>query len=71
MIISIDGNIGSGKSTQLKNLKEEYIVIHEDVETWKSEGWLEAYYQNPKYHAFGFQMRVMYDHMDRNLMKIN
>tara|TARA_B100000780_G_scaffold279002_2_gene254899 strand:+ start:666 stop:1256 length:591 start_codon:yes stop_codon:yes gene_type:complete len=65
MIISIEGNIGCGKSTQLDFLKHTYDVKCENVEEWKSEGWLEAYYENPKYHAFGFQMRVMHDHMNR------
>ena len=65
MIISIEGNIGSGKSTQLDYLKNKYIVKYENVETWKAEGWLKVYYENPKYHAFSFQMRVMHDHMDK------
>jgi len=69
MIISIEGNIGCGKSTQLDYLKNKYIVKHENVEIWKAEGWLKVYYENPKYHAFSFQMRVMHDHMDRNFLE--
>ena len=69
MIISIEGNIGSGKSTQLDYLKNKYIVKHENIETWKAEGWLKVYYENPKYHAFSFQMRVMHDHMDRKFLE--
>ena len=66
MIISIEGNIGSGKTKQLQILKDKgYTVIEENVETWKEEGWLDRYYKNPYRTAVGFQMRVLYDHLDR------
>ena len=67
MIISIEGNIGSGKTKQLQLLKDKgYTVIEENVESWKEEGWLERFYKNPYRTALGFQMRVLYDHLDRN-----
>lgn len=66
MIISIEGNIGSGKTKQLQLLKEKgYTVIEENVESWKEEGWLERFYKNPYRTALGFQMRVLYDHLNR------
>lgn len=66
MIISIEGNIGSGKTKQLQLLKDKgYTVIEENVESWKEEGWLDRYYKNPYRTALGFQMRVLYDHLDR------
>lgn len=66
MIISIEGNIGSGKTKQLQLLKEKgYTVIEENVESWKEEGWLERFYKNPYRTSLGFQMRVLYDHLDR------
>jgi len=68
MIISIDGNIGSGKTTQLKLLKQAgYAVIEEDVQQWKDEGWLDAYYSDPSGNALGFQMRVLLAHLSRKI----
>lgn len=64
-IISIEGNIGSGKSTlikMLKNLKLNLIFLPEPVDEWNkivdSNGTniLEKYYSNQKRYAFSFQM---------------
>ena len=69
-IFSIEGNIGSGKSTLVKKLKEtvtnlEYIpVIYlpEPVAVWESikdnngKNIIEKYYENQKKYAFSFQM---------------
>ena len=65
MLVSIEGNIGSGKSTLVANLKEylpHVILLQEPVEEWNtikdSSGVtiLEKYYKNQKRWAFSFQM---------------
>lgn len=64
-IISIEGNIGSGKSTFLQLLKEnikDVLFLDEPVEEWNSikdiSGItiLENYYRDPKKYAFSFQI---------------
>ena len=58
-IVSIDGNIGAGKSTILAELNNMgYHVFPEDVESWGS--FLEKLYVDPKRWAFTFQMRVIH-----------
>ena len=67
LIISIDGNIGSGKSTALKFLKDLYknnkdiIFLQEPVDIWieikeNNKNILEVYYENQEKYAFSFQM---------------
>jgi deoxyadenosine/deoxycytidine kinase len=68
IIISIEGNIGTGKSTLLETLKEKYAAdpsIHfmaEPVDVWNTivDGQgvtiLEKYYANQQKYAFSFQM---------------
>ena len=68
IIISIEGNIGTGKSTLLTTLKEKYAAdpsIHfmaEPVDVWDTivDGQgvtiLEKYYADQKKYAFSFQM---------------
>ena len=67
-IISIEGNIGSGKSTILKSLKEHFensrniIFLQEPVDEWATikdkEGntILSKFYGNQKKYSFAFQM---------------
>jgi deoxyadenosine/deoxycytidine kinase len=64
-IFTIEGNIGSGKSTlidYLKNSNLHFIFIPEPVDLWNeikdSTGTtiLEKYYQEPERYAFSFQM---------------
>jgi deoxyadenosine/deoxycytidine kinase len=64
-IISIEGNIGSGKSTLIELLKSSnlnYVFIPEPVNLWNEikdhDGTtiLERYYQDPERYAFSFQM---------------
>lgn len=64
-IFSIEGNIGSGKSTLIELLKKSdlnYVFIPEPVSLWNeikdNDGTtiLERYYQDPKGYAFSFQM---------------
>ena len=70
MIFSVEGNIGSGKSTLIKHLKEEMkeicgvkiVYLEEPVDTWQtikdSQGndIIKRYYQDQKKFAFQFQM---------------
>ena len=68
IIISIEGNIGSGKSTLVNNLKDLYRNTHdiyflqEPVDIWntitdeKNNTILEKYYENQEKYAFSFQM---------------
>ena len=68
IIISIEGNIGSGKSTlvdRLKHLyqsKDDIFFLQEPVDTWNTitdeNGItiLEKYYENQEKYAFPFQM---------------
>jgi deoxyadenosine/deoxycytidine kinase len=69
IIVSIDGGIGSGKSTTVEQLKAVFAdmpnvcFIHEPVDTvWntvvdeRGETILSNFYRNPKDYAFKFQM---------------
>ena len=69
-LFSIEGNIGSGKSTFIANLKLKLKHIHgipviyvpEPVEEWESiqstdgKNMIELFYSDPKQYAFAFQM---------------
>lgn len=67
-IISIEGNIGSGKSTFLENLREHYknnscvVFLKEPVDDWekiKDENgitMLEKFYSDQEKYSFSFQM---------------
>tara|TARA_Y100000591_G_scaffold327267_1_gene351405 strand:+ start:291 stop:1004 length:714 start_codon:yes stop_codon:yes gene_type:complete len=69
-IFSVEGNIGSGKSTLVKMLKDslkkikntEVIYLPEPVSVWESikdsdgKNAIEKYYENPDKYAFSFQM---------------
>ena len=71
-IISFDGNIGSGKSTKVKDIENYYkeqgrtdiIFIQEPVDVWNSVvdehgvTILSNYYKNQKRFAFRLQMRA-------------
>ena len=57
MKISIDGNIGAGKTTVLKQLACEYKVILEPVEEWKD--YLTRFYQDPIRWGFCFNLKVL------------
>jgi deoxyadenosine/deoxycytidine kinase len=67
LIISIDGNIGSGKSTLVNNLKKEldelnkYIFLEEPIDEWnkiKNDNItiLEKFYSDQEKYGFSFQM---------------
>jgi len=62
VIIYIDGNIGSGKTTLIQNITDMYpnvYPIYENVSQWINSKLLEDYYSNPKKYAFEFQMEVI------------
>ena len=66
MIISIEGNIGSGKSTSISHLKSlnlsNVVFLPEPVDVWTEikdkDGMniIEHYYSNQQKYAFSFQM---------------
>ena len=67
IIISIDGNIGSGKSTILKHLREHllgnknFVFVDEPINEWakiidNGITILEKFYENPEKYSFSFQM---------------
>ena len=69
LLISIEGNIGAGKTTILKMISDMYstsqdkiVFLKEPVELWyniKDESgktMLENFYENPKKNAFAFQI---------------
>tara|TARA_B100001093_G_scaffold520494_1_gene616787 strand:- start:11032 stop:11739 length:708 start_codon:yes stop_codon:yes gene_type:complete len=70
MIFSIEGNIGSGKSTLIRKLKENLthvadtpiVYLEEPVDIWCSikdkegDNIIKKYYQDQKKYAFQFQM---------------
>lgn len=70
-LISIGGNIGSGKSTLIQTLTEtgrisnsiqkNWVILSEPIERWGP--WLKLFYDHMVKHAFGFQMKVMYEYM--------
>lgn len=57
-MIALHGNIGSGKSTLIKQiamLDERYIPYLEPVDTWQNIGLLHLLYKAPYTYAFKFQ----------------
>ena len=68
LIVSIEGNIGSGKSTLMKNLKDKYknnpqiIFLKEPVDEWENikdtngVTILEKFYADQDKYSFAFQM---------------
>lgn len=67
-IVSIEGNIGSGKSTFLENLKKHYknhehiVFLREPVDEWEKikdingNTMLQKFYADQKTYSFAFQM---------------
>ena len=69
LLISIEGNIGAGKSTIIDNLKEhmkgntDVMFLKEPVDIWESikdkktdENILQKFYNDPNKYAFSFQV---------------
>jgi len=56
MKVVIDGNIGSGKTTQLNLLEYQgFVVKREPIDEWP----LDLYYSDPKRWGFLFQMLIL------------
>jgi deoxyadenosine/deoxycytidine kinase len=78
MLISIEGNIGSGKSTLVEYLKSlgTYIFVDEPVNEWLSikdkDGCnaLECFYKNQKENAFCFQILAYITRLKKLMDKI-
>jgi len=78
-IISIDGNIGSGKSTLMGELKKKFsnneniIFLKEPVDEWETiidengVTILEKFYENPSKYGFSFQIMAYISRL--NIMK--
>ena len=80
-IISIEGNIGSGKTTFIDNLKTTfeqsdlsknlYCFLEEPINVWKSvkdlsgTNILELFYSNPGKYSFSFQMMAFLSRLKR------
>ena len=67
-IISLDGNIGVGKTTLLDHIQKRFpdvIIVKEPVDVWthlkdeKGSSLLELFYQDKKRYAFTFQQAAM------------
>ena len=75
-MISIDGNIGSGKSTLMGNLKSYFsnnknvVFLKEPVDEWETitdeNGItiLEKFYENPSKYGFSFQIMAYISRLD-------
>lgn len=65
--ITIDGNIGCGKSAIITKLQEdpdiidEFYVSEEPIYMWSE--WLSCFYISPESNAFGLQMTVLKSHI--------
>ena len=84
LIISIDGNIGGGKSTIINNLKNQcinqdhIIFLEEPVNEWikikdDDKNILEKFYEDPIKYSFPFQMMALITrfHMINEIIKKN
>ena len=59
IIIFIEGNIGSGKTTFLQNLTTtnyNYQILYEPVDKWIKEGMLDRFYSDPYLYSYDFQL---------------
>lgn len=66
-IVYVEGNIGTGKSTFLKNLDKDdlkrrykYEVLYEPVDDWQEKGILEEFYKDPKRYCYTFQSYCLF-----------
>jgi deoxyadenosine/deoxycytidine kinase len=85
ILVSFDGNIGSGKSTMMKKAHEFYkgrsnvIFAEEPVEKWKlikdknGDEMLKLFYQDQEKHAFKFQIMAFVSRLAglREIVKAN
>ena len=78
MLISIEGNIGSGKSTLVEYLKSigTYVFVDEPVNEWLAikdkdgSNALECFYNNQKENAFCFQILAYITRLKKLMDKI-
>jgi deoxyadenosine/deoxycytidine kinase len=83
-IFSIEGNIGSGKSTLInilrnENVNDNIVYLPEPVDTWKTikdennKTLLEKFYEDKKKYSFSFQMMAYISRISslRNTIKKN
>lgn len=62
-IVFIEGNIGTGKTTFLKNLSDETYkiqVLYEPVDEWIKSGMLGKFYEDPDYYNLMFQSYCLF-----------
>lgn len=79
LLISIEGNIGSGKSTIMKYLRQlkndQIMFVDEPVDEWlqitneENKNCLQLFYENKKKNAFWFQILAYITRL-RNLLEI-
>lgn len=76
--VVIGGNIGSGKTTFIRDLKEyvndkklndQYDVLEENIEGWNSDGILKKFYMDKKRYAKDLQTRIIEDYLGRSYTK--
>jgi deoxyadenosine/deoxycytidine kinase len=78
-VIVIDGNIGSGKTTFIKDclipffntIGEKTCVVWEPVNSWKESGRLKMFYEDPERRAFQFQVMAFHDRITATRKVIN
>ena len=76
MYISVEGNIGAGKTTYIKliadKLTTDYglkvVIIDEPVRLWEQSGILELYYGDVSRWGYLFQTRVFHDRIKSNIL---
>jgi deoxyadenosine/deoxycytidine kinase len=62
IFVYIDGNIGSGKTSTIKDLANKFNFIfpfYENIEKWIKEDLLQKYYTNMGKYAYDFQSEVL------------
>ena len=76
-IVSLEGNIGGGKSTLLQKMREKYsnsenvVFVDEPVSEWDSitdengTPMLQLFYQDQQKHAFAFQMMAFISRLSK------
>lgn len=76
-IISIEGSIGAGKTTFLRNIERAgYTVMYEPVDSWSSEmihgsSMFELYYKDKNKYGFAFQMLALQSRVQHLIDTIN
>ena len=69
-LVVLNGNIGAGKSTILKNMHSHLYNVYE-AEVHKWEPFLSLFYADPKRWAFTLQMKIMRYCLDLNEKIVN